>query len=164
MKTSLRQNINTGYEKNNKLNSIDVKISASFGVTKIIGVINGYGKSASSRVYKLLLSACINNTKPKWTNPANKLDQRRRVSLINEIESAGEILRGSGNSADKNKRRKQIWRLYSQTQLSAWHGRAVEDIRKKSLQKLKSRQRIRHQRKVGREGELLMSKMIRSSS
>ena len=43
MKTSLRQNINTGYEKNNKLNSIDVKISASFGVTKIvIGVISGY--------------------------------------------------------------------------------------------------------------------------
>ena len=29
-------------------------------------------------------------------------------SLINEIESAGEILRGSGNSADKYKRRKQI--------------------------------------------------------
>ena len=69
MKTSLRQNINTGYEKNNKLNSIDVKISASFGVTKIIGVINGYGKSVSSRVYKLLLSACINNTKPKGQIP-----------------------------------------------------------------------------------------------
>ena len=41
MKTSLRQNINTGYEKYNKLN--DVKISAPFGVTKIIGVISGYG-------------------------------------------------------------------------------------------------------------------------
>ena len=42
MKTSLRQNINTGYEKENKLNSIDVKITASFGVTKINGVISGY--------------------------------------------------------------------------------------------------------------------------
>ena len=114
MKTSLKQSINTGYEKYNKLNSIDGKISASFGVWKIIGVISGYGKSASSRVYKLLLSARINNTKPKWTNPASKLDQRRRVSLINEIESAaGEILRGSGNSADKNKRRKQIWRNFT---------------------------------------------------
>ena len=123
MKTSLKQSINTGYEKYNKLNSIDVKISASFGVTKIIGVINGYGKSASSRVYKLLLSACINNTKPKWTNPASKLDQRRRVSLINEIESAGEILRGSGNSADKNKRRKQIWRDFT-AKLNSVHGMA----------------------------------------
>ena len=52
----VKQNINTGYEKYNKLKSIDVKISASFGITKINGVISGYGKSASSRVYKLLLS------------------------------------------------------------------------------------------------------------
>ena len=79
MKTSLRQDINTGYEKNNKFNSIDVKISASFGVTKIIGVISGYGKSASSRVYKLLLSTCINNTKPNGQIPQSNLDQRRRV-------------------------------------------------------------------------------------
>ena len=93
MKTSLKQSINTGYEKYNKLNSIDGKISASFGVTKIIGVISGYGKSASSRVYKLLLSTCINNTRPNGQIPQSKLDQR---SLINEIESAGEILRGSG--------------------------------------------------------------------
>ena len=42
MKTSLKQNINTGYEKYNKLNSTDVKISASFGITKINGVISGY--------------------------------------------------------------------------------------------------------------------------
>ena len=48
MKASLRQNINIGYEKYNKLN--DVKIYASFAVRKIIGVISGYGKSASSRV------------------------------------------------------------------------------------------------------------------
>ena len=72
MKTSLKQSINTGYEYN-RLNSIDGKISASFGVTKIIGVISGYGKSASSRVYKLLLSTCINNTRPKWTNPAKQI-------------------------------------------------------------------------------------------
>ena len=92
MKTSLRQNINTGYEKNNKLNSIDVKISASFGVTKIIGVISGYGKSASSRVYKLLLITC-HNTETNGQIPQSKLDQRRRVqSYYNEIESAGEIL------------------------------------------------------------------------
>ena len=79
MKTSLKQSINTGYEKYNKLNSIDGKISASFGVTKIIGVISGYGKSASSHVYKLLLSTCINNTKPNGQIPQSKLDQRRRV-------------------------------------------------------------------------------------
>ena len=93
MKTSLKQSINTGYEKYNKVNSIDGKIYASFGGTKIIGVINGYGKSASSRVYKLLLSTCINNTRPNGQIPQSKLDQR---SLINAIESVGEILRGSG--------------------------------------------------------------------
>ena len=43
MKCSLKQYINTGYEKYNKLNSIDVKISAPFGVTKINGVFSGYG-------------------------------------------------------------------------------------------------------------------------
>ena len=79
MKSSLKQNINTGYEKYNKLNSIDVKISASFGITKINGVISDYGKSASSRVYKLLLSTCINNTKTNGQIPQSKFDQRRRV-------------------------------------------------------------------------------------
>ena len=78
MKASLRQNINIGYEKYNKLNDVN-KISASFGVRKIIGVISGYGKSASSRVYKLLLNTCINNTKPSGQIPQSKLDQRRRV-------------------------------------------------------------------------------------
>ena len=67
MKTSLRQNINIGYEKYNKLN--DVKISASFGVRKIIGVM---------------------------------------CSFMNEIESADEILRGSGNSADKNRKPERL--------------------------------------------------------
>ena len=46
---------------------------------EIIGIISGYGKSASSRVYKLLLSTCINNTKPNGQIPQSKLDQRRRV-------------------------------------------------------------------------------------
>ena len=36
--------------------------------------------------------------KANWT-------REEECSLINEIESAGDILRGSGNSADKNKRR-----------------------------------------------------------
>ena len=63
--------------------------------------------------------------KANWT-------REEECSLINEIESAGEILRGSGNSADKNKRRKQIWRDIA-TKLNSVHGngRAVEDIRKK---------------------------------
>ena len=76
---SLRQNINTGYEKYIILNFIDVKISATFGATKIIDVICGYGKSAPSSVYKLLLSTCINKTKPNGQIPQSKLDQRRRV-------------------------------------------------------------------------------------
>ena len=79
MKTSLKQNINTGYEKYNKLNSSDVKISASVGITKIIGIISGYGKSTSSRVYKLLLSTCMNNTKTNGQIPQSKFEQRRRV-------------------------------------------------------------------------------------
>ena len=49
-----------------------------------------------------------------------------------EIESAGEILRGSGNSADKNKRRKQIWKdIAAKLNSAHGNGRAVEDIRKK---------------------------------
>ena len=52
-----------------------------------------------------------------------QIGPRRRVSLINEIESAGEILRGSGNSADKNKRRKQIWRDFT-AKLNSVHGMA----------------------------------------
>ena len=49
--------------------------------------------------------------------------------LINEFESAGEILSCSGNSTDKNKRRRQIWRDIA-AKLNSVHGngRAVEDI------------------------------------
>ena len=63
--------------------------------------------------------------KANWT-------REEEYSLINEIESAGEILRESGNSADKNKRRKQIWRDIA-AKLNSVHGNgsAVEDIRKK---------------------------------
>ena len=61
--------------------------------------------------------------KPNWT-------REEECTLINEIESAGEILRGSGNSADKNKRK--IWRNIAAKHNSAHgNGRAVEDIRKK---------------------------------
>ena len=60
--------------------------------------------------------------KANWT-------REEECSLINEIESAGDILRGSGNSADKNKRRKQIWRDIA-AKLNSIHGngRAVEEI------------------------------------
>ena len=63
--------------------------------------------------------------KSNWT-------KEEECSLINEIESAGEILRGSGNSADKNKRIKQIWKdIAAKLNSAHGNGRAVEDIRKK---------------------------------
>ena len=63
--------------------------------------------------------------KANWT-------REEEYSLINEIESTGDILRWSGNYADKNKRRKQIWRDIA-AKLNSIHGngRAVEEIRKK---------------------------------
>ena len=65
---------------------------------------------------------------------SRKVNWTREVecSLINEIESAGEIFKGSGNSADKNKMRKQNWRNIA-AKLNSVHGngRAVEeDMRK----------------------------------
>ena len=63
--------------------------------------------------------------KSNWT-------KEEECSLINEIESAGEILRGSGNSADKSKRRKQICKdIAAKLNSAHGNGRAVEDIRKK---------------------------------
>ena len=58
--------------------------------------------------------------------------REEECSIINKIGSAGEILRSLGNSADKNKRRKQIWRDIA-AKLNSVHGngRAVEDIRNK---------------------------------
>ena len=63
--------------------------------------------------------------KTNWTR------EKSAGSLINEIESAGEILRGSGNSADKSKRRKQIWRHCSQTQFSTWQWQSCRRHQKK---------------------------------
>ena len=61
--------------------------------------------------------------KANWTN-------EEECSHINEIKSAGEILRGSG--ADRNKRRKQIWKdIAAKLNSAHGNGRAVEDIRKK---------------------------------
>ena len=56
------------------------------------------------------------SSKADWT-------REEESSLINEIESVGEILRGSGNSADKNKRRKQICRDIT-AKLNSAHGMA----------------------------------------
>ena len=61
------------------------------------------------------------------SHKSNWTEEEEECTLINEIESAGEILRDSGNSADKNKRRKQIWRDIA-GKLNSVHsyGRAVE--------------------------------------
>ena len=86
--------------------------------------------------------------KPNWT-------REEECTLINEIESAGEILRGSGNSADKNKKRKQIWRdIAAKLNSAHGNGRAVEDIRKKwTNQKLNAKSKVdasfREARKTG---------------
>ena len=58
--------------------------------------------------------------------------KEEECSLINDLESAGESLRGSGNSADKNKRRKQNWKdIAAKLNSARDNGRAVEEIRKK---------------------------------
>ena len=81
------------------MNSSDVKISASFGVTKINGVNSGYGKSASFRVYKLLLSTCINNTETNGQSRKANWN-REECSLINEILlTKTERLEGGINTA-----------------------------------------------------------------
>ena len=58
--------------------------------------------------------------------------KEEECTLINEIDSAGEILRGSGNSADINKKKKQLWKDIA-TKVNSVYGnnRAIEDIRKK---------------------------------
>ena len=40
----------------------------------------------------------------------NNWTKEEESTLINEIESAGEILRGLGNSADINKKKRQLWK------------------------------------------------------
>ena len=58
--------------------------------------------------------------------------KEEECTLINEIDSAGEILRGSGNSANINKKKKQLWKDIA-TKVNSVYGnnRAIEDIRKK---------------------------------
>ena len=54
-------------------------------------------------------------------------------TLINEIESVGEILRRSGNSAGINKKKRQLWKDIA-ARINSVHGsnRAVDDIKKRS--------------------------------
>ena len=40
----------------------------------------------------------------------NNWTKEEESTLINEIESAGEVLRGSENSADINKKKRQLWK------------------------------------------------------
>ena len=62
----------------------------------------------------------------------NNWTKEEESTLINEIESAGEILRGSGNCADINKKKRQLWKDIA-ARINSVHGnhRAVDDIRKK---------------------------------
>ena len=62
----------------------------------------------------------------------NNWTKEKESTLINEIESAGEILRGSGNCADINKKKRQLWKDIA-ARINSVHGnnKAVDDIRKK---------------------------------
>ena len=61
--------------------------------------------------------------KSNWT-------KEEECALINEIETAGETLRGSGNSADINKKKKHLWKNIT-AKVNAVYGnnRGVEDMR-----------------------------------
>ena len=63
--------------------------------------------------------------KSNWT-------KEEECVLLNEIEAAGETLRGSGNSADINKKKKQLWKTIT-AKVDTVHGNnmGVEDMRKK---------------------------------
>ena len=62
----------------------------------------------------------------------NNWTKEEESTLINGIESAGDILRGSGNSADINIKKRQLWKDIA-TRINCVHDnkRAVDDIRKK---------------------------------
>ena len=63
--------------------------------------------------------------KQNWT-------KEEECTLIDQIESAGETLRGSGNSADINKRKRQLWKDITARVNSIYgNNRTVDDIRKK---------------------------------
>ena len=63
--------------------------------------------------------------KPNWT-------KEEEFTLISEVESAGESLRGSGNCADINKKKKQLW-INILARVNSEHGnaRSVDEIRNK---------------------------------
>ena len=88
-------------------------------------------------------------------NRGNSIGRRKKSTLINEIDSAGEILRGSGNSADINKKKKQLWKDIA-TKVNSVYGnnQAIGDIRKKwnnlkLVAKLKVDASFREARKTG---------------
>ena len=63
--------------------------------------------------------------KQNWT-------KEEECTLIDEIESAGETLRGSGNSADINKKKRQLWKDITARVNSIYgNNRTVDDNRKK---------------------------------
>ena len=63
--------------------------------------------------------------KQNWT-------KEEECTLIDEIESAGETLRGPGNSADIIKRKRQLWKDITARVNSIYgNNRTVDDIRKK---------------------------------
>ena len=80
----------------------------------------------------MLSTLLVHNTIVDGKSRKANWSKEEECCLINEIESAGEILRGSGNCADKNKRRKQDLKNIA-TKLNSSYGnsRAVEEIRKK---------------------------------
>ena len=63
------------------------------------------------------------------TSRRNNWTKEEESTLINEIESAGEILRGSGNIADINKKKRQLWKDIA-AKVNSLHSnnRAVDDI------------------------------------
>ena len=89
------------------------------------------------------------------TSRRNNWTKEEESTLINEIESAGEILRGSGNSADINKKKRQLWKDIA-AKVNSLHNnnRAVDDIRKKwnnlkLAAKTKVNASFREERKTG---------------
>ena len=80
-------------------------------------------------MYKLGLNNWFNRMEKTRESDWTKEEE---CALINEIETAGETLRGSGNSADINKKKKQLWKTIT-AKVNAVYGnnRGVEDMRRK---------------------------------
>ena len=81
--------------------------------------------------------------KQNWT-------KEEECTLISEIESAGELLRGSGNSADLNKKKKELWKTIA-GKVNAVHGnnRCVEDNNLKLAAKSTVDASFRESRRTG---------------